>query len=213
MAYPFNSYFKPRMISTPEPGFRFTPRQPIRRYKELSPGETSQYSYAPLTSICPATYTTTTRDTPGIPRNRGVPRVSQTWHSPGRSRKREPPGYNETWKTQRHKIDAAFSPLNPFKRDITEDSMGGMSNKWCNTAASSLDIMQNTGVKKTFPLWVSSAQSYNTSQTTSPKTHFPFQRVFPLGIWMGAIRTRMMRIRLSHYLIPKGIEVYITIQI
>ena len=26
--------------------------------------------------------------------------------------------------------------------------MGGMSNKWCNTAARSLDIMQNTGVKK-----------------------------------------------------------------
>ena len=66
MAYPFNSYFKPRMISTPDPGFRFTPRQPIRQYKELSPGETSQYSYAPLTSICPATYTTMQPGTPQV---------------------------------------------------------------------------------------------------------------------------------------------------
>ena len=66
MAYPFNSYFKPRMISTPDPGFRFTPRQPIRQYKELSPGETNQYSYAPLTSICPATYTTMQPGTPQV---------------------------------------------------------------------------------------------------------------------------------------------------
>ena len=94
----------------------------------------------------------------------------QGYHRHGTAQAEHPPGYNETWQTQRHKIDTAFSPLNPFNRDITEDSMGGMSNKWCNTAASSLDIMQNTGVKKTIPLWESSAQSYNTSQTTSPKT-------------------------------------------
>ena len=167
MAYPFNSYFKPRMISTPDPGFRFTPRQPIRQYKELSPGETSQYSYAPLTSICPATYTTMQPGTPQVYQGIGG---FQEYHRHGTAQAEHPPGYNETWKTQRHKIDTAFSPLNPFNRDITEDSMGGMSNKWCNTAASSLDIMQNTGVKKTFPLWESSAQSYNTSQTTSPKT-------------------------------------------
>ena len=57
MTYPFNSYFKPRMMSTHDQGFCFTPRQAIRQYKELSTGETSQYSNAPLTSICPATNT------------------------------------------------------------------------------------------------------------------------------------------------------------
>ena len=31
--------------------------------------------------------------------------------------------HNETWKTQGVKIAAAFSPLNPFNRDINLDSM------------------------------------------------------------------------------------------
>ena len=88
MAYPFNSYFKPRMISTPDPGFRFTPRQPIRQYKELSPGETSQYSYAPLTGICPATYTTMQPGTPQVYQGIGG---FQGYHRHGTAQAEHPP--------------------------------------------------------------------------------------------------------------------------
>ena len=116
MTYPFNSYFKPRMISTSDPGFCFTLTQAIRQYQDLSTGETSQYRYAPLTSIYPATYTTMQSGTPLVYQGIGAHQGYQghgTAHAD--QEKGKLPVHNETWKTQGEKIAATFSPLHTCK--------------------------------------------------------------------------------------------------